>query len=107
MTRQIREGLRGSHIEKLRRKLIKDCYWYYVKSDPIIDDQTYDMLFKELEQLEKVEDCAFYPTPYSPTQIIWGDREEQYPAWAKVRSMFVLYDDEIPTRPKLNKVAQQ
>ena len=59
-----------------------------------------------VEQLEKINDCVFYPTPYSPTQIIWGDREEQYPVWAKVRDIYILYDDQIPARPKLNGQSQ-
>jgi len=95
----IKEGLRNTHIEKLRRKLIKYCYWYYVKSKPLIPDRTYDMLLKELEQLEKIPDCVFYPTSYSPIQMIWGDCDSQYPAWAKTADMFILYDDQIPKRP--------
>jgi len=95
----IKEGLHNSHIEKLRRKLIKCCYWYYVKSEPLISDYTFDMLFKELEELEKIPDCVFYPTPYSPTQMIYGDLDSQYPTWAKTTDMFILYDNEIPKRP--------
>jgi len=91
----IREGMRGTHIEKIRRRLIKCCYWYYVKADPIINDRCFDTLFEELKSLERIDDPAFYPTPYSPTQMIWGDLEDQYPAWAKVRNRHVLYDDEI------------
>jgi NAD-dependent DNA ligase len=100
-TMPLKEGLRGSKIEKLRRQLIKFCYWYYVKADPLVDDRTYDTLFKELECLEKVKDCLFHPTPYSPTQQIWGDCESQYPNWARVRDCCILYDDEIPKRPIL------
>lgn len=98
----IKEGLRKTHIKKLRRKLIKCCYWYYVKSEPLISDYAFDMLFKELETLEKISDCVFYPTPYSPTQMIYGDLESQYPAWAKITNMFILYNDEIPKRPVKN-----
>ncbi len=101
MPKQIKKGLRGSHIERLRRKLIKNCYWYYVKSKPLISDRTYDMLFKELEDLEKIPDCVFYPTPYSPTQMIWGDLESQYPEWAKTADLYILYDDEIVTSKRL------
>ena len=95
----IKEGLRHSHIEKLRRRLIKCCYWYYVKAEPLIPDYKFDMLFKELEQLEKISDCVFYPTLYSPTQMIYGDLDDQYPMWAKIADMFILYDDQIPKRP--------
>ena len=64
---------------ELKRYLIKCCYWYYVKSDPLISDYEFDMKFKELQRLENGADED------SPTQIIWGEQEEQYPDWAKVR----------------------
>ncbi len=73
-------------IDCQRRWLIRCCYWYYVKNEPLISDRYYDIVFKELESREKREsnyDCN------SPTQIIWGDSEDQYPEWAKeyARSM--------------------
>ena len=101
--KQIKEGTRSTRVENLRRHLIKLCYWYYVKADPIVPDRTYDTLFKELEQLEKIADAAFYPTPYSPTQIIYGDLENQYPAWAKAKDLHVLYDDQILKIPPMPK----
>lgn len=67
-------------IEELRRELIKYCYWYYVKSQPLISDYNYDMRFKELEKLE--EGLEEIPKD-SPSQVIWGDSESQYPDWAK------------------------
>jgi len=101
--KQIKEGTRSTRVENLRRRLIKLCYWYYVKADPIVPDCTYDTLFKELEQLEKIADAAFYPTPYSPTQMIYGDLENQYPAWAKDKDLHVLYDDQILKIPPMPK----
>ena len=99
MNHIIKEGMRGAHIENLRRRIIKLCYWYYVKADPIVPDQTFNTIFNELKQLEQIDDAVFYPTPYSPTQMIYGDLENQYPKWAKIRDMCILYDDQIPKRP--------
>lgn len=65
-------------IEQLKRDLIKYCYWYYVKADPLISDYTYDMLFKKLQDLESGN-----ATSDSPTQMIYGSLESQYPDWAK------------------------
>ena len=62
-------------IERLRERLIYHCYQYYVKADPRITDYEYDMLFKELERREKIEGTVFN----SPTQMIYGDRKDQYP----------------------------
>jgi len=72
-----------TRIEQLRRTLIRCCYWYYVKVEPLIPDHTYDMLFKELEGLERKNTAPFVATPDSPTQMIYGDLESQYPSWAK------------------------
>jgi NAD-dependent DNA ligase len=68
-------------VETMRRWLIRCCYWYYVKGQPLIPDRTYDTALKHLEQLEKIYEGAV--DPQSPTQMIWGDREDQYPEWAR------------------------
>ena len=62
-------------LKKLREKIIYYCYWYYVKGQPKITDYEYDMLFKELQKREEIEGV----TSDSPTQIIYGDRWQQYP----------------------------
>lgn len=67
---------------ELKRYLIKCCYWYYVKADPIISDYKYDHMFYELRKLENDESMW---DEDSPTQIIWGDLGEQYPDWAKIK----------------------
>lgn len=67
--------------DELKRYLIKCCYWYYVKCNPLISDYKFDMKFKELQALESGVDAD----KDSPTQIVWGDREDQYPDWVKVR----------------------
>jgi DNA ligase (NAD+) len=57
-------------INSLREKIADADYRYYVLADPDIDDYKYDLLFKELEDLERQ-----YPdliTEDSPTQRVSG-----------------------------------
>ncbi len=57
-----------SRIEKLRKEIMYHNYRYYALDDPVISDEEYDALFRELEELEKK-----YPqflTPDSPTQKV-------------------------------------
>ncbi|MEJ5300842.1 MAG: NAD-dependent DNA ligase LigA [Thermodesulforhabdaceae bacterium] len=55
-------------IESLRKEITLHNYYYYALDRPVISDEEYDALFRELEQLEKA-----YPqfiTPDSPTQKV-------------------------------------
>ena len=57
-------------IEQLRKEIREHDYRYYVLAEPIISDFEYDMLMRELIELEKQ-----YPeliTPDSPTQRVGG-----------------------------------
>ena len=63
--------------KELKRLLIRYCYWYYVKNQPLVSDRQYDELFKKLQKMETEYD------PNSPTQRIYGDQNSQYPEWAK------------------------
>ena len=68
--------------QELKEYLIRCCYWYYVKADPLVKDKAYDYMVYELKTLENKE--GIWDSD-SPTQMIWGDCEDQYPEWAKVR----------------------
>jgi len=68
--------------EQLKKYLIKCCYWYYVKADPLISDKEYDFKVYELKKMENDETVW---DEDSPTQMIWGDLESQYPEWVKVK----------------------
>lgn len=74
-------------IECHKRFLIRCCYWYYVKADPMISDRVYDLMFNELQSWERCRqaDTGVEPDTDSPTQMIWGDLYDQYPDWAKER----------------------
>lgn len=60
-----------NNLEELRDRIREHDYRYYVLADPIISDEEYDYLIKELEALEEK-----YPnliTPDSPTQRVGKD----------------------------------
>lgn len=64
-------------VEKLRDKLNYHNYRYYVLNDPVISDTDYDILMKELKELEEK-----YPeliTPTSPTQRIGEELTGGFP----------------------------
>ncbi len=61
----------SQQVEQLRQQLQKASYAYYVLDRPIMEDTVYDLLYRELQELE-----TQYPqliTPDSPTQRV-GDK---------------------------------
>ena len=63
-------------INALREQIRKHDYKYYVLTQPVISDQDYDKLIKELEALE-----AEHPeliTPDSPTQRVGSDLTKEF-----------------------------
>lgn len=67
-------------LAELRRQIHYHNYRYYVLNDPVISDHEYDLLFRELQELE-----AAHPeliTPDSPTQRVGAEPLE---AFSKVR----------------------
>ena len=58
-------------IKTLREKIEDADYKYYVLAQPDIDDQKYDELFKQLQDLE--EKYPEHVTPDSPTQRVSGE----------------------------------
>jgi len=64
-------------IEELRRLINYHNYKYYVENNPEISDYEYDMLMKELEELEK--QFPEFITPDSPTQRVGEQPVEQFP----------------------------
>lgn len=64
-------------VEELRRQIREHDYRYYVLAEPIISDFEYDMLMRELIELERQ-----YPelvTPDSPTQRVGGEPTKEFP----------------------------
>jgi DNA ligase (NAD+) len=63
-------------IDELRKQILEHDHRYYVLAEPVISDEEYDMLIKELEKLE-----SEYPnlvTPDSPTQRVGKDLNKEF-----------------------------
>lgn len=58
-------------IEELRVELEKHRVFYHVHDAPVISDEVYDSLMRELEKLEK--EFPDFDSPYSPTKRVGGD----------------------------------
>jgi DNA ligase (NAD+) len=63
-------------IEKLRAEIAEHDRRYYLDADPIISDERYDQLYRELRDLE--EAFPEFVTPESPTQRVGGAPLESF-----------------------------
>ncbi|HMN23070.1 MAG: NAD-dependent DNA ligase LigA [Ignavibacteriaceae bacterium] len=63
-------------IEELRSQIIKHDYNYYILAEPVISDENYDKLVKELEKLETENPHLI--TPDSPTQRVGKDLTKEF-----------------------------
>ncbi len=81
-------------IEKLREEINYHNYRYYVLNDPIISDEEYDNLMRELQELE-----AQFPhliTPDSPTQRVGAPPREEFGTIRHALPMLSLEDARNP-----------
>lgn len=75
-------------INALRKELHDHNYRYYVQNQPIISDQQFDLLMKELQDLE-----ARHPELHdanSPTQRVGSDLNQQFQQVAHIHPMLSL-----------------
>ncbi len=82
-------------IEELREKIRRHDHNYYVLAQPVISDQDYDFLMKELVKLE--EENPDLVTPDSPTQRVGKDLTKEFrPVSHKIPmlSLSNTYDEE-------------
>jgi DNA ligase (NAD+) len=63
-------------LERLREQIREHDYKYYVLAEPVIGDEEYDMLMKELEKLE--QDFPDLVSPDSPTQRVGKDLTKEF-----------------------------
>ena len=63
-------------IEELRAKLNQYNYQYYVLNDPSVSDFEYDMLMRELQELEK--EHPEFADPNSPTNRVGSDLTTEF-----------------------------
>ncbi len=81
-------------VRKLSEKLHDADYKYFVLARPDIDDYTYDMMLKELKELE--EKYPELKTPDSPTQRVGGQASNEFAAVTHAVPMLSLansYDE--------------
>ncbi len=72
-------------IKHLREQINKYNHYYYVLSQPLIDDKAFDLLLKDLESLE--EQYPQFITSDSPTQRVGSDKSE---AFASVKHQYPM-----------------
>lgn len=77
-----------ARIVVLRDEINGHNHAYYVENSPTISDREFDMLLKELEQLEKEHPEEF--DPLSPTQRVGSDLNRSFEQVAHVRPMLSL-----------------
>lgn len=77
-----------ARIVALRDEINGHNHAYYVENSPTISDREFDILLKELEQLEKEHPEEF--DPLSPTQRVGSDLNRSFEQVAHVRPMLSL-----------------
>jgi DNA ligase (NAD+) len=78
----------AARVAELRKEIEYHNYRYYVVDDPVISDEEYDRLFRELVELEKE-----YPelaSPDSPTQRVGAEPQERFKKVQHGRPMLSL-----------------
>lgn len=75
-------------IGLLRDELNNHNYRYYVLNDPVITDREFDMMMKELEELE--HDHPELDDPYSPTHRVGSDINKAFRQYVHTRPMLSL-----------------
>ena len=75
-------------IDELRKQIDDHNYHYYVLDEPLIPDNEYDRIFRELQTLE--EKHPEYATPYSPTQRVGASPAKGFKTVRHTRPMLSL-----------------
>ena len=75
-------------INSLRKKLHEHNYRYYILDNPLISDYDFDMMLKELEQLER-DNPKFFDLN-SPTQRVGGDITKSFDTSVHNNPMYSL-----------------
>jgi DNA ligase (NAD+) len=78
----------AERIRELREQVHYHIYRYHVLDDPVISDDAYDALYRELEALER--DHPELVTPDSPTQRVGGEVRAEFTAVEHPRPMLSL-----------------
>ncbi|MDE6514285.1 MAG: NAD-dependent DNA ligase LigA [Muribaculaceae bacterium] len=78
----------ANRVAELRRELNRHNHLYYVLNSPEISDREFDMLLKELEQLEK--EHPELDDPLSPTHRVGSDLSQTFEQVEHQRAMLSL-----------------
>ena len=76
--------------ERLRDELEKYNHHYYIKDDPLVSDAEYDVLFRKLEEIEKIFPSLVMEN--SPTQRIGAPIEGGFNTLQHGEKMLSLQD---------------
>ena len=77
-----------ARVESLREQIEEANYRYYVLDDPEITDAEFDVLLRELVEIE--EKHPELRTPDSPTQRVGAVASERFAAYEHARPMLSL-----------------
>ncbi len=78
----------GARIKQLQEQLTHYAYLYYVKDAPVVDDRTYDLMYRELVDLETAH--PEFIVPSSPTQRVGAKLTGDFPKVEHGRPMLSL-----------------
>lgn len=78
----------ATRIRALTSEIERHNYLYYVKAEPVIPDEQFDRLIKELEALE--HQFPELRLPESPTQRVGGTVTREFPVFTHTRPMLSL-----------------
>jgi DNA ligase (NAD+) len=84
-----------ARVAELRKEIEYHNYRYYVEDDPVISDEEYDRLFRELRELER--EHPELASPDSPTQRVGAEPQERFLKVDHLRPMLSLanaFDEE-------------
>ncbi len=85
----------AARIAELQKEIEYHNYRYYVENDPIISDEEYDRIFRELRELER--EHPELASPDSPTQRVGAEPQERFQKVEHLRPMLSLanaFDEE-------------
>ena len=86
--RQARDGALAARAESLRERIEEANYRYYALDDPEITDAEFDLLLRELVELESAH--PELRTPDSPTQRVGAVASERFAPFEHARPMLSL-----------------
>jgi len=85
----------AARIAELRKDIEYHNYRYYVENDPVVSDEEYDRMFRELRELER--EHPELASPDSPTQRVGAEPQERFQKVEHLRPMLSLanaFDEE-------------